>query len=134
MAAAELVLLLAACLLASAAASFAATAAAATAAVKVVNAAGSGPAKLCFHRIDTSGAYLDMVPHPAGGGLVLLAGQAGLVTLARLPKPGSGRKLAVVSTFLDLRSRVLDSGERGLLGIALHPQFGTNGRFFVSYI
>jgi len=40
------------------------------------------------------------------------------------------------SVLLDLRSRVVDvSGydERGLLGLALHPQFGDNGRLFVRY-
>jgi hypothetical protein len=34
---------------------------------------------------------------------------------------------------LDLRDRVLIGGERGLLGIALHPDFATNDRMFVSY-
>jgi glucose/arabinose dehydrogenase len=35
--------------------------------------------------------------------------------------------------FLDISSRVLAGGERGLLGLAFHPQFGTNRRFFVDY-
>jgi glucose/arabinose dehydrogenase len=35
--------------------------------------------------------------------------------------------------FLDLTDRVLAGGERGLLGLAFHPQFGANGRFFVDY-
>jgi glucose/arabinose dehydrogenase len=35
--------------------------------------------------------------------------------------------------FLDLRSKVSDGGERGLLGLAFHPQYRTNGRFFVDY-
>jgi glucose/arabinose dehydrogenase len=35
--------------------------------------------------------------------------------------------------FLDITSRVLSGGERGLLGLAFHPQFSTNGRFFVNY-
>ena len=34
---------------------------------------------------------------------------------------------------LDLSDRVLDHHERGLLGLALHPGFGQNGRFFVAY-
>src|SRR5881392_1850914 len=37
------------------------------------------------------------------------------------------------TTFLDITSVVLSGGERGLLGLAFHPQFPTNGRFFVDY-
>jgi glucose/arabinose dehydrogenase len=41
---------------------------------------------------------------------------------------------AVVSTpFLDLGDRVSRGGEQGLLGLAFHPSFQTNGRFFVHY-
>jgi glucose/arabinose dehydrogenase len=35
--------------------------------------------------------------------------------------------------FLDIVARVGSGGERGLLGLAFHPQYGTNGRFFVNY-
>jgi len=35
--------------------------------------------------------------------------------------------------FLDIADRVLAGGERGLLGLAFHPQFSANGRFFVNY-
>lgn len=35
--------------------------------------------------------------------------------------------------FLDLSDRVLDGGERGLLGMAFHPDYETNGQFFVNY-
>lgn len=35
--------------------------------------------------------------------------------------------------FLDIRSKVEDGGERGLLGLAFHPRFETNRRFFVFY-
>jgi len=38
-----------------------------------------------------------------------------------------------LTTFLDIRAKVLFGGERGLLGLAFHPQFRTNGRFFVDY-
>jgi glucose/arabinose dehydrogenase len=35
--------------------------------------------------------------------------------------------------FLDIASRLSFGGERGLLGLAFHPQFATNRRFFVNY-
>ena len=40
---------------------------------------------------------------------------------------------AAPTVFLDIRSKVLSGGERGLLGLAFHPQFTGNRRFFVNY-
>lgn len=37
------------------------------------------------------------------------------------------------SVFLDIVGKVLSGGERGLLGLAFHPQFESNRRFFVNY-
>ena len=49
--------------------------------------------------------------------------------VVRLVKPG----VQGTSIFLDLRGRVLAGGERGLLGLAFHPQYASNGRLFVFY-
>lgn len=35
--------------------------------------------------------------------------------------------------FLDVRGRISSGGERGLLGLAFHPNYAANGRFFVNY-
>lgn len=35
--------------------------------------------------------------------------------------------------FLDISSRVSNGSEQGLLGLAFHPQFATNRRFYVDY-
>lgn len=35
--------------------------------------------------------------------------------------------------FLNISSKILYGGERGLLGLAFHPQYSTNGYFFVYY-
>lgn len=44
-------------------------------------------------------------------------------------QPGS----STPTVFLDIASKVLSGGEQGLLGLAFHPEFATNGRFFVDY-
>jgi glucose/arabinose dehydrogenase len=44
--------------------------------------------------------------------------------------PPGGRSATV---FLDLSDKVIFKGERGLLGLTFHPQFGSNRRFFVDY-
>jgi glucose/arabinose dehydrogenase len=36
-------------------------------------------------------------------------------------------------TFLDLRGQISAGGERGLLSVAFHPQYATNGRFYVYF-
>lgn len=52
--------------------------------------------------------------------------QAGII---KVLQPGA----SVPTVFLDIRTRVLAGGERGLLGLAFHPQYSSNGRFFVFY-
>lgn len=37
------------------------------------------------------------------------------------------------TNFLNIGSKILYGGERGLLGLAFHPQYSTNGYFFVYY-
>jgi glucose/arabinose dehydrogenase len=39
----------------------------------------------------------------------------------------------VRGTFLDIRDRVLSGGEQGLLGLAFHPNYKRNHRFYVDY-
>ena len=39
----------------------------------------------------------------------------------------------LVGAFLDISSKVESGGEKGLLGLALHPNFSTNGKFYVNY-
>ena len=36
-------------------------------------------------------------------------------------------------TFLDITDRVLFGGEQGLLGLAFHPNYNSNGVFFLNY-
>ncbi len=37
------------------------------------------------------------------------------------------------NAFLDISGRISTGGERGLLGLAFHPAYASNGRFFVFY-
>ncbi|HMB91209.1 MAG TPA: PQQ-dependent sugar dehydrogenase [Rhodothermales bacterium] len=41
--------------------------------------------------------------------------------------------VASAQVFLDIQSRVTDVGEGGLLGLAFHPDFASNGFFYVYY-
>jgi len=59
-------------------------------------------------------------------GRLFIVEQAGRI---RVLRPGA----VAPSLFLDISARVLAGGERGLLGLAFHPQFSQNGRFYVNY-
>ena len=51
------------------------------------------------------------------------------IGIIKVLQPGA----TIPTTFLDIRTRLLAGGERGLLGLAFHPQYASNGRFFVYY-
>ncbi|CAN6180682.1 unnamed protein product [Urochloa humidicola] len=89
---------------------------------------------MCVERIG-NGSYLNMAAHPDGSGRVFVSNQAGKVYLATVPAQGSGGTLGVdaASPFLDITDEVHFDNEFGLMGLAFHPGFADNGRFFVSY-
>eukprot|EP00897_Mesotaenium_endlicherianum_P007237 jgi/Mesen1/6541/ME000334S05875 len=87
---------------------------------------------LCLDRISGS-PVLNMQFHPANSSRAFLATQDGRISIADIPSDGSGQVIRETSTFLDLTSKINHGGEFGLLGFALHPNFTSNGRFFVSY-
>jgi glucose/arabinose dehydrogenase len=76
-------------------------------------------------------APLALVSIPDGSGRLLVADQAGLVQLI-----GQDGKTAE-QPFLDVRPKLVAIGqgmeERGLLGLALHPEFKSNHKFYVVY-
>jgi glucose/arabinose dehydrogenase len=41
--------------------------------------------------------------------------------------------VASKTEFLDIRSKLISGGERGLLGLAFHPNYASNGFFYVNY-
>jgi glucose/arabinose dehydrogenase len=80
-------------------------------------------------RLEVAFTGLDDPVHlaaPAGDPRIFIVEQAGRIRVAR------GGTLAARS-FLDISDRVGSGGERGLLSVAFHPRFRTNGRFFVNY-
>ncbi len=104
-----------------------------------------------------AGTLLSIGPAPstaagpyAGVTLGLTARMAGLSGPVQVTNAGDGSKrLFIVEQrglvriyyngrilpipFLDIRARVLAGGEQGLLGLAFHPAFRTNHRFYVYY-
>ncbi|KAG6534048.1 hypothetical protein ZIOFF_007929 [Zingiber officinale] len=96
--------------------------------------ASPNPKGLCFERIG-NGSYLNMVAHPDGSNRVFVSNQAGKIWLATVPEHGSGGTLEIDESdpFLDLTDVVHLDAQFGLMGLAFHPNFTTNGRFFVSY-
>ena len=86
-----------------------------------------------------AGATLDLVANgflaPVG---VTNAGDERLFVVERAGRirvvapPGSEWSNGV--TFLDIRAKVSTDGEQGLLGLAFHPDYATNRRFYVYYM
>jgi glucose/arabinose dehydrogenase len=69
---------------------------------------------------------LDLQSVPSDAERLYLVEQGGRIRVVR-----NGQLQA--AAFLDIASRISSGGERGLLGLAFHPQFATNRRFFVNY-
>src|SRR5262245_7894616 len=76
----------------------------------------------------TSGLASPLFVGHAGdaSGRLFIVERGGLVKVAQ---PGA----STATVFLDVQSKVVAGGEQGLLGLAFHPQYATNGRFFVFY-
>jgi len=64
----------------------------------------------------------------AGDSRLFVAEQRGFIRIVN----SSGTLIA--QPFLNIADRVVYGGERGLLGIAFHPNYSTNGYFYVNYI
>jgi glucose/arabinose dehydrogenase len=72
-----------------------------------------------------------LTPVPDGSGRLFIVDQVGLIRILRPDGTLVGRP------FLDVRDRLVrltqSFDERGLLGLAFHPDYAKNGRFFVYY-
>ncbi|XP_010272186.1 PREDICTED: HIPL1 protein [Nelumbo nucifera] len=94
----------------------------------------SPPNGVCLEKIG-NGSYLNMVAHPDGSNRIFLADQKGKIWLATVPEEETGGILGIdeLNPFLDLTDEVHFDIEFGLMGLAFHPDFTKNGRFFVSF-
>jgi glucose/arabinose dehydrogenase len=61
-----------------------------------------------------------------GSGRLFVVEQVGRIRVVRDGPPKA-------EPFLDITTLVTAGGEQGLLGLAFHPEFASNGRFFVNY-
>ncbi|KVH98881.1 hypothetical protein Ccrd_022890, partial [Cynara cardunculus var. scolymus] len=92
------------------------------------------PNGLCLEKLG-NGSYVDMVPHPDGSNRVFVCNQQGKIWLTMVPEVGSSQSLMMDESdpFFDLSDQVQFATEMGLTSIAFHPNFTSNGRFFVAY-
>jgi hypothetical protein len=71
-------------------------------------------------------APLDLQSAPGDRERLYVVEQSGRIQVVRNGQLGA-------APFLDIAGRISSGGERGLLGLAFHPQFATTRRFFVNY-
>lgn len=101
--------------------------------------AHTAPAGMCLERLDNAtagrGYYLNLVPHPDGSNRVFVNTQDGHMYLVNVSEPGTGVPFGIdyAAPFLNISARTQSKGELGFMGMAFHPDFLNNGRFFVSY-
>ncbi|KAK7506765.1 hypothetical protein BaRGS_00002240, partial [Batillaria attramentaria] len=84
---------------------------------------------LCLEQVATNLSQALLARHSGDGtGRLFLVEQPGRIKIL-YPE----NKLLLQTPFLDIRQRRGFGDERGLLGLAFHPNFASNGRFFVYY-
>ena len=71
-------------------------------------------------------APLDFQISRDGTGRFFIVEQGGTIRIVKAKK-------LLPAPFLDIHTIIESGGEKGLLGLAFHPQYKTNGRFFVNY-
>ena len=76
--------------------------------------------------VDGLDAPLAVTSAGDGSGRIFVTEQGGQIRIVRDGK-------LVASPFLDISTRITSGGERGLLGLAFHPEFPTDPRIFVNY-
>ena len=85
------------------------------------------PAKLSFQEIASGLTSPVFITHAGdGSGRLFVVEQPGRIRIIK-----NGTLLA--TPFLDIHTLVRSGGEQGLLALAFHPSYRTNGKFYVAY-
>ena len=72
---------------------------------------------------------VDLQHPPDNTNRIFVVEQAGIISVF-----ANDRSVSTKATFLDIREKVDDQGnEEGLLGLAFHPDYQSNGYFYVNY-
>jgi glucose/arabinose dehydrogenase len=89
----------------------------------------SGPDALALERVASGFSDPTHITHAGdGSGRLFVVERGGRI---RIVNPDGS---VSAQPFLDISGRVLTNGlEQGLLGLVFHPEYATNGRFFVNY-
>ncbi len=88
----------------------------------------SGVAAIQLEPVVSTGLSSPVFVGHAGDGSnrLFIVEQGGFI---RVLQPGS----STPTLFLDIHTKLVAGGEQGLLGLAFHPDYSSNGRFFVYY-
>jgi glucose/arabinose dehydrogenase len=73
---------------------------------------------------------VEMVNSGDGSGRLFVVEQSGVI---KILTSGRGGGTVLATPFLNISTLTAGGGERGLLGLAFHPQYASNGAFFVYY-
>jgi glucose/arabinose dehydrogenase len=121
--------------------------AAAVTALALIGGAGPAAGSVARPADDAAVAPAAFDPNAINLGLTQVAGGLAMPVLVTHAGDGSGRLFVVqqggrirvikggtllAAPFLDVSASISKGGERGLLGLAFHPQFKTNGKFYVN--
>ncbi|MFN3752954.1 PQQ-dependent sugar dehydrogenase [Flavobacterium sp.] len=67
------------------------------------------------------------IAHPANDARLFVVQQGGLIRIV------NANGTVNTTPFINLSTTIVSGGERGLLGLAFHPNYATNGYFYVNY-
>ncbi len=94
--------------------------------VASINVFSQAPATRLQTRLTGLSSPIHMTNAADGTERLFIVERAGII---KVVQPGSN----VATNFLNITARTSTDGERGLLGLAFHPSYETNRRFFVYY-